>query len=261
MLEYGSSLIKIGSNYTARGCQESRSTCISRIRATELEPRRSCVSFALWRTSAPPFKLLFRPSPCPPPSTFKVPSCGMKTKLFRNLPVQTSSAGAWFAHVQHEISATFSTHPGGRTRRQLVILAGCAPYTPPIATTRAVADRADAQVTPSRCVPHPSSNPISSFGARGAAGRGKWPLGVGCTSRSPFDVWPMQISFGRGARCLQCSHRAHEHRGHKPLSPGFCTDPWLAKRFHGSLEKHNPGIQKPPPHTPPCITKRAARLA
>jgi len=113
MLEYGSSLIKIGSNYTARGCQESRSTCISRIRATELEPRRSCVSFALWRTSAPPSKLLFRPSPCPPPSTFKVPACGMKTKLSRNLPVQTSSAGAWFAHVQHEISATFSTHPGG----------------------------------------------------------------------------------------------------------------------------------------------------
>ena len=170
----------------------------------------------------PQFKLLFRPSPCPPPSTFKVPSCGMKTKLFRNVPVQTSSAGAWFAHVQHEISATFSTHPGGRTRRQLVILAGCAPYTPQISTTRAVAGRGDAQFTPSRCLPHPSSNPINSFGARGAAGRGKWPLGVGCTSRSPFDVWSMQISFGRGARCLRCSHRAHEHRGHKPLS--FCKD-------------------------------------
>ena len=253
MLEYGSSLIKIGSNYTARGCQESRSTCISRIRATELEPRRSCVSFALWRTSPPAVQTFV--SPVAMPTTLHLqsafvrdenqalPQCTCPDFLCRSVVCSRSDV----------ISATFSTHPGGRTRRQLVILAGCTPYTPPIATTRAVADRADAQFTPSRCVPHPSSNPISSFGARGAAGRGKWPLGVGCTSRSPFDVWPMQISFGRGARCLQCSHRAHEHRGHKPLSPGFCTDP----RKNTAL----PGIRKPTPHNPPFITKRQARLA
>ena len=65
MLEYGSSLIKIGSNYTARGCQESRSTCISRIRATELEPRRSCVSFALWRTSPPAVQTFVSPVAMP----------------------------------------------------------------------------------------------------------------------------------------------------------------------------------------------------
>ncbi len=50
MLEYGSSLIKIGSNYTARGCQESRSTCISRIRATELEPLQGAIDilYVVW---------------------------------------------------------------------------------------------------------------------------------------------------------------------------------------------------------------------
>ena len=115
MLEYGSSLIKIGSNYTARGCQESRSTCISRIRATELEPRRSCVSFALWRTSAPPFKLLFRPSPCPPPSTFKVPSCGMKPSssviYLSRLPLQERGLLTFSTKYQRHFQLTQEAEP------------------------------------------------------------------------------------------------------------------------------------------------------
>jgi hypothetical protein len=127
MLEYGSSLIKIGSNYSAR-CQQSRGTCISRIREAEL-----------WNHGAHQrsrSNLLFRPPPLPPPTTFKGPSCGSAVHL--------QERGLLTFSVQHEIPATFPAYPGDQNRRQLIVLAGCAPSTPAISTTHAVAGRADA---------------------------------------------------------------------------------------------------------------------